>query len=130
MDWNNPQSVETLIKRLERKEIGHFFYGWHEDSNRSAYTGMLERKRDDLVRAAGNPIALSAIRGRGARKVTGFMRGKEIDLTANVAAEYRYKARNLIAIIEVYERLHAPAEASADSASPSSSPTLPVSLRN
>jgi hypothetical protein len=29
MDWNNPQSVETLIKRLEReiKEIGPFFYG-------------------------------------------------------------------------------------------------------
>jgi hypothetical protein len=66
----------------------------------------------------------------GARKVTGFMRGKEIDLTANVAAEYRYKARNLIVIIEVYERLHAPAEASAESASPSSSPTLPVSLQN
>jgi hypothetical protein len=76
MDWNNPQSVETLIKRLERKEIGHFFYGWHEDSNRSAYTGMLERKRDDVVRAAGNPIALSAIRGRGGAQGHGLYAGQ------------------------------------------------------
>lgn len=42
----------------------------------------------------------------GARKVIGLMRGKEIDLTENVAAEYRHKARNLVAIIEIYERLH------------------------
>lgn len=44
----------------------------------------------------------------GTRKVTGMMRGKEIDLTANIAAEYLYRARNLVAIIEIYERLHAP----------------------
>ena len=42
----------------------------------------------------------------GARKVTGQMRGREIDLTANMAAEYRHKARNLMAIVEIYERLH------------------------
>ena len=42
----------------------------------------------------------------GARKVTGLMRGKEIDLTPNMAAEYRHRSRNLMAIIEIYERLH------------------------
>jgi hypothetical protein len=42
----------------------------------------------------------------GARSVTGKMRGQEIDLTPNVAAEYRHKAGNLIAIIQAYERLH------------------------
>jgi len=34
------------------------------------------------------------------------MRGKEVDLTVNMAAEYRNKARNLMAIVEIYERLH------------------------
>jgi len=42
----------------------------------------------------------------GVRKISGLMRGKEIDLSPNVAAEYRHKAGNLIAIIEAYERLH------------------------
>ena len=53
----------------------------------------------------------------GTRKVTGLMRGKEVDLTANLAAEYLHKARNLVAIIEIYERLHTPAETSAQTAS-------------
>ena len=53
----------------------------------------------------------------GTRKVTGLMRGKEIDLTANLAAEYLHKARNLVAIIEIYERLNAPAETGAQTAS-------------
>ena len=53
----------------------------------------------------------------GTRKVTGLMRGKEVDLTANIAAEYLHKARNLVAIIEIYERLNAPAEAGAQTAS-------------
>jgi hypothetical protein len=52
----------------------------------------------------------------GTRKVTGLMRGKEVDLTDNLAAEYLHKARNLVAIIEIYERLHPPAEASARTA--------------
>ena len=43
----------------------------------------------------------------GERKLTGGMRGKEIDLSANVAAEYRHKAGNMQAILEAYERLHA-----------------------
>ena len=53
----------------------------------------------------------------GARRVIGLMRGKEVDLTANVAAEYLHKARNLIAIIEIYERLHVPAETKPQTAS-------------
>ena len=43
----------------------------------------------------------------GQRKITGRMRGKEIDLSSNVAAEYRHKAGNMQAILEAYERLHA-----------------------
>lgn len=43
----------------------------------------------------------------GARKVTGNMRGKEVDLTPNIAAEYRHKAGNMVAILEEYEKLHA-----------------------
>ena len=43
----------------------------------------------------------------GERKLTGGMRGKEVDLSANIAAEYRHKAGNMQAILEAYERLHA-----------------------
>jgi hypothetical protein len=43
----------------------------------------------------------------GERRLTGGMRGKEVDLSANIAAEYRHKARNMQAILEGYERLHA-----------------------
>jgi hypothetical protein len=42
----------------------------------------------------------------GARKLTGQMRGKEIDLSPNIAAEYRHKAGNMQAILQAYERLH------------------------
>jgi hypothetical protein len=42
----------------------------------------------------------------GVRKITGQMRGQETDISPNVAAEYRHKAGNLMAIIEAYERLH------------------------
>jgi hypothetical protein len=35
------------------------------------------------------------------------MRGDEIDLSANIAAEYRHKAGNMQAILAAYERLHA-----------------------
>jgi hypothetical protein len=42
----------------------------------------------------------------GARKVTGQMRGKEIDLSSNVAAEYRHKAGNLQAVMAAFQRLH------------------------
>ena len=43
----------------------------------------------------------------GARKVFGYLEGKEIDLSADLATEYRHKAGNLLAIIHAYERLHA-----------------------
>jgi hypothetical protein len=52
MDWHNAQSVETLITRLtaEIAEIDTFFYNL-ADKNRVLAAGMLERKRDDIVRS-------------------------------------------------------------------------------
>jgi hypothetical protein len=54
MDWNNPRSVEAKIKRLagEIKQIDDFFYHGNQKEDRVAYAGMLERKRDDIVRSA------------------------------------------------------------------------------
>jgi hypothetical protein len=46
----------------------------------------------------------------GERWVCGKMRGKKIDLSANIAAEYRHKAGNMQAIMQAYERLHAKGE--------------------
>jgi hypothetical protein len=43
----------------------------------------------------------------GERKLTGGMPGKEVDLSAELAAEYRHKAGNMKAILQAYERLHA-----------------------
>ena len=43
----------------------------------------------------------------GDRKVTGKIGGKEVDLSPNIAAEYRHKAGNMQAIMQAYERLHA-----------------------
>jgi hypothetical protein len=47
-------SVEIKIKRLtkEIEEIDAFFYKGNEEDDRSLYVGMLERKRDDIVRSA------------------------------------------------------------------------------
>ncbi len=42
----------------------------------------------------------------GERRLSGRIGGKEIDLSPNVAAEYRHKAGNMEAIMEAYERLH------------------------
>jgi hypothetical protein len=42
----------------------------------------------------------------GLRKVSGRVGGKEVDITAAFAAEYRHKARNMQAIMDAYERLH------------------------
>jgi hypothetical protein len=54
--WENPKAVEAVIKRLtcEIKEIDNFFYGFNEDEgdDRLLYAGMLERKRDDMIRSA------------------------------------------------------------------------------
>lgn len=52
MDWNNPRSVESLIKRLTREiaDIDKLFYHSQEIEDRVAYTSMLDHKRDDIVR--------------------------------------------------------------------------------
>ncbi len=52
--WENPNSVEAAIRRLTREieEIDNFFYGCNENDDRVLYAGMLERKRDDVVRSA------------------------------------------------------------------------------
>src|SRR4051794_38364046 len=54
MNWGNPRSVETKITRLTREiaEIDQFFYKVNENEDRFLYAGMLERKRDDMVRSA------------------------------------------------------------------------------
>jgi hypothetical protein len=54
MDWTNPRSVEAKITRLTREiaEIDQFFYKINENDDRQLYAGMLERKRDDMVRSA------------------------------------------------------------------------------
>jgi hypothetical protein len=51
--WDNPKSVESAIKRLtsEIEEIDRFFYSPSGNDDRVAYAGMLERKRDDVVRS-------------------------------------------------------------------------------
>jgi hypothetical protein len=48
------RSLETKIRRLNReiRKIDDFFYGTNKDVNRTLYAGMLERKRDDMVRSA------------------------------------------------------------------------------
>ena len=43
----------------------------------------------------------------GHRQLLAGMRGKEIDLSPNIAAEFRHKAGNMQAILEAYVRLHA-----------------------
>jgi hypothetical protein len=52
--WENPKRVEAAIKRLTREieEIDTFFYKVNEDDERHLHAGMLERKRDDIVRSA------------------------------------------------------------------------------
>ena len=54
MVWENPDRVEKTIKRLTREieEIDRFFYGHNKERDRLGYMGMLERKRDDIVRSA------------------------------------------------------------------------------
>jgi hypothetical protein len=54
MDWRNPQSVETHIKRLTREiaEIEAELYVRGNEKDRILRAGMLERQRDDMVRSA------------------------------------------------------------------------------
>jgi len=53
MNSSNPRSVEAKITRLTREieEIDQFFYKGNENEDRDLYAGMLERKRDDMVRS-------------------------------------------------------------------------------
>jgi hypothetical protein len=50
---NSPRPLEAKISRLTREiaAIDRFFYAVNENEDRLLYAGMLERKRDDLVRA-------------------------------------------------------------------------------
>jgi hypothetical protein len=50
---NSPQPLEAKISRLTREiaAIDRFFYAINENEDRVLYAGMLERKRDDMVRA-------------------------------------------------------------------------------
>ena len=50
----NPKRVELAIRRLTREieEFDAYFYRSHETEDRVLYAGMLERKRDDIVRGA------------------------------------------------------------------------------
>jgi hypothetical protein len=52
MARKNAKSVETKIRRLTREieEIDAFFYQTNKTDDRFLYLGMLERKRDDMVR--------------------------------------------------------------------------------
>ena len=43
----------------------------------------------------------------GQRKLSGRIGGKEVDISANIAAEYRHRAGNMEAIMQAYDRLHA-----------------------
>jgi hypothetical protein len=54
MNWKNPRAVETKIRRLTREiaKIDDVFYNVNESKDRVLYAGMLERKRDDMVRSA------------------------------------------------------------------------------
>lgn len=53
MVYENPARVEARIRKLTREidEIDGFFYGSNKEKNRFGYMGMLERKRDDIVRS-------------------------------------------------------------------------------
>lgn len=54
MNWSSSRSVEAKINRLKREiaKIDEVFYMLNETEDRDLYAGMLERKRDDMVRSA------------------------------------------------------------------------------
>ena len=54
MNWKNARAVETKINRLTReiRKIDDVFYGLNKNEERELYAGMLERKRDDMIRSA------------------------------------------------------------------------------
>lgn len=54
MNWRNPRAIETKIRRLTREiaSIDEVLYNVNETKDRVLYAGMLERKRDDIVRSS------------------------------------------------------------------------------
>jgi hypothetical protein len=54
VEASSSRSIETKIRRLthEIRKIDEFFYETNKDASRDLYAGMLERKRDDMVRSA------------------------------------------------------------------------------
>ena len=91
--WENPQNVEAAIRRLTREieEIDSYFYMSQEASDRHAYAGMLERKRDDMVRSAVLQSVLSAKVRKGGPEgvifaVLAFVRLPRRDRSADVKA--------------------------------------------
>ena len=54
MNSKTPHAVESRIRRLTREiaKIDDVFYGVNKLEERELYAGMLERKRDDMVRSA------------------------------------------------------------------------------
>jgi hypothetical protein len=53
VNWSSSKSFETKIRRLTReiRKLDEFFYGTDKDNDHTLYAGMLERKRDDMVRS-------------------------------------------------------------------------------
>ena len=72
---------------------------------------MPQASLNALIAAYQNQIAWLLIQAAefesGERKLSATMRGKVVDLSPNIAAEYRHKAGNMQAVLEAYERLHA-----------------------
>ncbi len=54
MKRGSPQAVEASIRRLAREiqDIDNLFYALDQNEDRFLFLGMLERKRDDMVRSA------------------------------------------------------------------------------
>jgi len=52
-------------------------------------------------------LAQAAEFDSGQRKLSGRIGGKEVDISSNIAAEYRHKAGNMEAVLQAYWRLHA-----------------------
>ena len=66
--------------------------------------GANEFDRTHDLRVHRLPLTLKAW---GIRSLKGIVAGgKDVDISTNIAAEYRHKAGNLAAIVLAYERLH------------------------
>ena len=72
---------------------------------------MPEAARQALIAAYQSQIDWLIVQAEefenGQRKVSGMIGGRDVDISAEYAAEYRHKAGNMKAIMQAYERLHA-----------------------